>query len=200
MSEYEHVKKSRDKRKNQMLYVMGEKCCLCGYNKCVAALEFHHIDPKQKDLSFNKAKNMSWDKIEQELKKCVLLCANCHREVHYNDSEFQLTSSFDIDKALEISQEVNEVKNGKAYYCLECGKLVSYGNSLCPECSAIKRRVVERPSREDLKEMIREKPFTQIGRLFNVSDNAVKKWCLSYNLPHKKTDIKKYTDDEWSKI
>ena len=43
---------------------MGEKCCLCGYDKCVAALEFHHIDPKQKDLSFNKAKNMSWDKIE----------------------------------------------------------------------------------------------------------------------------------------
>lgn len=52
---YENVKNSRNQRKLDMVYVMGEKCQLCGYNKDIHALEFHHINPKEKELSFNKA-------------------------------------------------------------------------------------------------------------------------------------------------
>ena len=48
--------------------------------------------------------------------------------------------------------------------------------------------------------MIRTLTFTEIGRTYGVSDNAVKKWCDVYNLPRKKSDIKKYTDTEWQSV
>lgn len=57
---------------------LGGKCCLCGYDKCLAALDFHH--PGAKD--FNISSKMSWASIEPELEKVLLLCSNCHRETH----------------------------------------------------------------------------------------------------------------------
>lgn len=63
----------------------GGKCILCGYCKCDSALEFHHIDPAKKDFSIsNSNRRELTEDIKQELDKCVLLCANCHREVHSN--------------------------------------------------------------------------------------------------------------------
>lgn len=59
------------------------KCCICGYNKCKSALEFHHLDPKQKDFGISaKGYTRSWEKIKEELDKCIMVCANCHREIH----------------------------------------------------------------------------------------------------------------------
>lgn len=55
-------------------------------------------------------------------------------------------------------------------------------------------------TREELKELIRTKPFTQIGKQFNVSDNAIRRWCDKFNLPRKSTEIKKITDEEWKNI
>ena len=55
-------------------------------------------------------------------------------------------------------------------------------------------------TREELKGLIRNKPFTQIGKQFNVTDNAIRKWCDKFNLPRKKSDIQKYSVEEWSKI
>lgn len=61
----------------------GGKCLICGYNRCSAALDFHHRDPKQKDFSLSvRGLTRSWENIQKEIKKCVLICANCHREVH----------------------------------------------------------------------------------------------------------------------
>lgn len=60
----------------------GGKCQKCGYNKCVAALEFHHEG--EKDPSWSKFKNRKLnEEIKRELNRCVLLCANCHREAHH---------------------------------------------------------------------------------------------------------------------
>lgn len=60
----------------------GGKCKICGYSKCFAALEFHHIDPTQKNFEPSKAYKKKWETLKKELDKCALLCANCHREVH----------------------------------------------------------------------------------------------------------------------
>lgn len=70
------------KFKEQCVLYKGGQCEICGYKKCIAALEFHHTDPKLKELSIAK---MNWnfnEKAKQELNKCQLLCANCHREAH----------------------------------------------------------------------------------------------------------------------
>jgi len=61
----------------------GDKCERCGYDHCIDALEFHHIDPTQKDFSISsKGYTRSWSKVKEELDKCMILCANCHRELH----------------------------------------------------------------------------------------------------------------------
>lgn len=83
--------------------------------------------------------------------------------------------------------------------CLNCGKIVGRAE-YCPECASLKRRLVDRPDREELKELIRTKPFTKIGEMYGVSDNAIRKWCIRYDLPTKKKDINAYSNEEWLNV
>lgn len=76
--------------KEKMILYKGGKCSRCGYNRCNAALEFHHLDPQQKSFSLASNHSRSWKTIQKELDKCILVCSNCHREI--NDEQFQLTS------------------------------------------------------------------------------------------------------------
>lgn len=71
------------KIKEKAIAYKGGCCACCGYNKFYGALEFHHTDPTQKDVDWGKLRLRSWDKITSELDKCVMLCANCHREEHH---------------------------------------------------------------------------------------------------------------------
>jgi len=66
--------------KQSAVRYMGGACRLCGYNRCLRALHFHHMNSWEKD--FNISEKSTWYDIEPELKKCILLCANCHAEVH----------------------------------------------------------------------------------------------------------------------
>ena len=92
----------------------------------------------------------------------------------------------------------NEIKNNNT--CIDCGTVISPGAKRCLHCAGKFNRKVERPTREELKLLIRTTPFTTIGKNFNVSDNAIRKWCKTYNLPSKARDIKKYSDEEWNII
>lgn len=70
--------------KKECVDYLGGKCSKCGYNKCMAAIEFHHIDPTQKDFSISRNKSTSMNEvIKAELDKCIPLCRNCHAEEHY---------------------------------------------------------------------------------------------------------------------
>jgi len=61
----------------------GGKCEKCGYKKYIGALQFHHLDPSKKDFGLAAVKTHSFnDKIKLELDKCILVCANCHFEIH----------------------------------------------------------------------------------------------------------------------
>jgi hypothetical protein len=71
----------KNKVKQQAINYLGGKCVLCGYNKFVNALDFHHLDRKTKLFNISGNFNRSWDAVKAELDKCVILCANCHREV-----------------------------------------------------------------------------------------------------------------------
>ena len=79
----QHVMKRRRKIKIMAVEYKGGKCVECNYSKTNSALEFHHIDPKEKDFSLSQKGNCyAWEKVKKELDKCLLFCANCHREVH----------------------------------------------------------------------------------------------------------------------
>lgn len=72
---------NRVSRRNEAVMYKGGKCEHCGYDRYVGALEFHHMDPSEKDpMSFKPT--VAKKKFFAEVDKCVLLCANCHREEH----------------------------------------------------------------------------------------------------------------------
>lgn len=77
------VTKRRRKLKELAIEYKGGRCKHCGYHRCHAALEFHHLDPNEKDfgIAANGA-TRSFDKLKKELDKCIMLCSNCHREEH----------------------------------------------------------------------------------------------------------------------
>lgn len=69
-------------RKIDAVEYKGGACGTCGYNKSIRALGFHHIDPAQKDFTISGNHCRSWESLKKELDKCILLCANCHMELH----------------------------------------------------------------------------------------------------------------------
>ncbi len=79
----EAVKKRRKKLKELAVEYKGGKCCKCNYDKCIGALEFHHLDSNEKDFGIAaKGHTVSWERMKLELDKCIMVCANCHREIH----------------------------------------------------------------------------------------------------------------------
>jgi len=77
------VRNRRKKIRQMAIEYKGSKCETCGYNRCIEALEFHHNNSSGKNFSISeKGYTRSWAKVKEELDKCLLLCANCHREVH----------------------------------------------------------------------------------------------------------------------
>ena len=77
------VRKRRKRVRLMAVQYKGGRCSRCGYDRCVDALEFHHRNSSQKDFSISeKGYTRSWKRVCEELDKCVLLCANCHRELH----------------------------------------------------------------------------------------------------------------------
>ena len=71
----------RRKIKQRLVVYKGGKCEMCGYNRCLSCLTFHHIDPSKKDFQISGMTG-AYDKILKEVDKCKLLCHNCHGELH----------------------------------------------------------------------------------------------------------------------
>ena len=79
-------KKCQPRRRNRSAaieYMGYSKCCLCGYNVSVDFLEFHHVHPNDKLFTISSGLTKAWVTLRRELDKCVLLCANCHKEAHH---------------------------------------------------------------------------------------------------------------------
>ena len=75
-------KEARKVRAIKIRNMFGGRCIICGYCKCYAALEFHHIDKATKKFCLSVLHmTKRWSSIVEEAKKCILLCSNCHREV-----------------------------------------------------------------------------------------------------------------------
>ena len=111
---------------------------------------------------------------DHRLENLRWVCPNCNQQLD--------TTGY---KEMRVNKELK-----KKYYCVDCGKEISYGAIRCNKCKGEIKRICERPTKEELLNLIINKPFVQIGKMFEVSDNAVRKWCKSYDLPYKQKDIK----------
>lgn len=81
---YQVQQKRGSERRLELIKLGGNMCSICQYSKCTAALHFHHIDGTTKSfqLDLRNCSNRKWDNLLEEFNKCVLLCANCHSEIH----------------------------------------------------------------------------------------------------------------------
>lgn len=83
--------KTRRNIKKQAVEALGGKCFKCGYSKCMAALDFHHVDPAEKEFQISSYRKR--DLLLKELKKCVLVCKNCHVAIHQEEREIKINSA-----------------------------------------------------------------------------------------------------------
>ena len=96
------VRKRRRKVREMAIQYKGGQCSRCGYNACVEALEFHHLDSARKDFGISEqGYTRSWEKVRAELEKCILVCANCHRALH---AHTQLPRETVVEKAGEFRE------------------------------------------------------------------------------------------------
>ena len=100
------------------------------------------------------------------------------------------------DFSEEIPIRFKKLSGQLSYKCIDCGVPVSKNSQRCVLCYK-KIQKKNHPSREELKQLIREESFLNIGKKFGVSDNTIRKWCDDYNLPRRKTEINKITEEVW---
>ena len=159
--------------------VKEHKCELCNMTTWLdqpIPLELHHKDGNH----FNN-----------DLCNLMMLCPNCHALQEGN-------SGANIGSY-----------NKEQHLCPQCGKPCGADTKtgMCKSCAAkassTRIRVVapeNRPSRAELKNLIRTKSFLEIGRIYNVSDNAIRKWCVAEKLPSTKKEINQYSNEDWENI
>lgn len=166
------VKEWRHRSKERMVESMGGKCQCCGYNRCNNSLAFHHIDPTQKESAFGntRANPQNWGKVVEELKKCILVCHNCHSEIHAGVREVpKLFAKFDESFAdyKQLKTEYDE--------CPACGTNKPKSNKFCsPKCASTNRRKVDWDS-INVIELLREHGITELEKILGVSNAAIYK-------------------------
>ena len=175
---YEYQVMRSLKRKTHLINLKGGGCEICGYNKNLAALEFHHIDKDTKESQLESRtlsnSNMSW--IMSEFEKCMVLCANCHREVHSPDLMIENVSKKIEKYDLEKSDKWITLAEPKKYNCSDCGCEISKWGNKCKECAHKSRRKVDRPEKSVIFEMVTNEGYSSVARKFGVTDNTVRKW------------------------
>lgn len=171
------------KRKLDLINIKGGKCEICGYSNNLSALEFHHLDSKEKlfNIDGRNISNKKFGELINEANKCILLCSNCHKEIHHD--------MYEINSIKQLVQEHSDIlkKDKEIYVCKECGKLLSNNNKtqLCKECylkHSSERRKVERPNKEILEELLKTNSLNSIGKMYGVSHACVKKWGIDYKI------------------
>jgi len=191
------VKRWRRRTKERIVESFGGKCCICGYNKSHSALALHHLNPSEKEISLAsiRASARSWERIVIELRKCILVCHNCHSEIHDINCETEVP-----DNPLRFNESFTNYLRSQPKESLEpcplCGKDKKKENVTCSySCAAKLSRRVDWDNIDlfDLMEEF-EGNFNKIANYLDISDVSVRKRWKKIN------DLKFNEKEEAKKI
>lgn len=164
-------------RKMKLIMEFGGKCSVCGYNKNISALDFHHKESFTKSFQLDKRtlSNLSWDNILEEAKKCELLCSNCHREIHNPETTFDNTNLLISEFELKVTNKVlNTLESGSICPVCQSRFPKVSGKTYCStEC---RQKDKGYPSLVELEEQYKIlKSWEKVGVVFNVSRKIIAK-------------------------
>lgn len=151
-----------------------------GYNQTTGGSQYSawiKIDDEQLSEIISYLQNSELS--QQEIAKLFNVGEDTISEINQGKTRYQKDIEYPIRK-----------RERKKFYCPDCGKEITYGAVRCHECSSKHQQIVERPSKEQLYNDLLNNSFLAVGRKYNVSDNAIRKWCRSYGLPSKASDYK----------
>lgn len=156
----------------------NEQCCICGLVDKPYIYDFHHLSPQEKKFGISaNGSTRSKNETLLEIQKCCMVCANCHRKIENNDIA-----------------EITPIPFSQARFDITFNNLLSKK----PKEKIIKQKV-DKPSRIELKEMVRKLSFSEIGRRCGVYPTSIRRWCIGYSLPNTKLEIMSKTQEEWDK-
>lgn len=161
---YQHQKDRGLKRKLYFIRKLGGKCSMCGYDKNISCLVFHHLKDKLLMLDSRSMSSNDIGLVKLEVEKCILLCHNCHSELHHPDSEtIKLNEQYP-----EISEEQICIKQSrkKERHCKICGIQIEQGLTKCSLCNLKnkKKRTINKMNPEIIIEMYKTKTISEISR------------------------------------
>lgn len=178
---YQDIKRWRQKTKKMMADCLGGECNRCGYSVTMSTLDFHHKNPKTKrDTIANLLRNpRKISLIIEEVKKCILLCRNCHGELH---DDLWTLDEIELEKFDKCKLDWYIFKeNRSCKFCNNKFEPSAKSQIYCSaDCSYSCR--FNGLSKKELEKLLWEYPMTQIAEVYNVSDKAVAKWVKKYEL------------------
>ena len=212
------------KLRQAVLAIKEHKCEHCGLTHWLdqpISLQVHHKDGDRKNNELSNlellclnchsqtdtfgSKNIKKAKVSDEDLLSALTTYSTIRQallsVGLSDGSVNYTRARSLLKKHQEINLIEKPENFKVWFCEDCGVQISPHCKRCQGCANKARTSKVAPiSREVFKEKIRTQPFTHIAAEYGYSDKAIVKWCIKYNLPSKKSDIKKYTDEEWAQL
>lgn len=210
--------------RNALIKIRGNRCEKCGltqWQNQPIPLEAHHIDG-------NKCNN-TLENLQLLCPNCHTLTSNYgsknNQKIKTKISDEELIQALQMHSSIRQALFSLGMSDAGANYerarvliqnnptqnilierqfqqklCPDCGKIITSTAQRCSECASKASRVVERPEREIFKEEVYTTSFTQLGKKYKVSDTSIKKWCIYYNLPYKRSEIKQYSKEEWMQL
>lgn len=202
--EYDYNKRHRIKQ--ILVDYKGGKCEICGYDKCLNALDFHHINKEEKNFALNSSNyNKSIELLKKEVDKCILVCANCHREIHYQENEQRRKEILENlpcntnDRKYAISKlNLSEIKKDieNRLYQSEIAKkynvsLATLKRFLSENNINMRNVKIDTPSEKILEYYEQCLSYTKLSKLLGCTTKVIKKYCIDNNLIEKINEIRK---------
>lgn len=152
-----------------------------GYNQSLDAFNHHSFLLSEEDVkNITNELIFSIEKLEKEIAEKYGVSIHTIKDINVGRTW----------KREELNYPLRKPIAEQKFFCEECGKEVWKGNNRCRECADKAKRLVERPDKETLYQLLKENSFCAVGRMYSVSDNAIRKWCKAYGLPTRAKDYK----------